>query len=695
MRETALRPVIRLIKENCVNCHKCIMVCPVKMCNNGSGSTVDFNSDLCLGCGECIHACDHHARVGIDDFDLFMQALKAKTNIVAIVAPAIATMFGGEYLRFNGYLKKIGIKAVFDVSFGAELTVKSYLAYKKKKNPPIIIAQPCPCLVSFIEIYRPELIPYLAPADSPMVHTMKMIKRFYPQYAGYKIAVISPCYAKRREFDAVGIGDYNVTFKAILDHLDTTKDRIANYTPSPYDNPDAERAVLFSSPGGLMRTVERYDSTASSHTRKIEGSPEVYHYLAHLEKVIKNKSISQYNLVDCLNCKMGCNGGPATPNRNRQIDEVEINVEKRNIAAKAYYGKHRNERSAKRKLEKLLDDYWQEGLYDRSYINRSEIFKRNVKIPSRQDIQAMYVKMYKTEKRDFLNCSACGYGSCDQMAVALINGLNRPENCRHFIEIQKDLINKQHKEEIDRTINTVYGHTIEEMNKSIQGIGSLTKLINETATAVLTSTGVIEAMVENLRSIYKTLEHNAENVLQLNTASLEGKNRITKIGELITDVSAQSDVLIQACKVISDIADETNILGMNAAIEAAHAGDTIGKGFAVVAGEIRHLADNSGHQAGEIEKSLKSIKGLIDNSTESSARAQSQFDTIVSLAGSVKDEELSIRNAVETQNNGGQQIIQSLNEVNALILKIKAESTALLESGKAVLNNISSLKTIN
>lgn len=671
------------------------MVCPVKMCNNGSGATVDFNSDLCLGCGECIHACDHGARVGIDDFDPFRQALQSGTNMVAIVAPAIATMFGGEYLKFNGYLKKIGVKAIFDVSFGAELTVKSYLAYKKKKDPPIIIAQPCPCLVSFIEIYRPELIPYLAPADSPMVHTMKMIKRFYPQYAGYKIAVISPCYAKRREFDAVGIGDYNVTFKAILDHLDQTKDSIARYSPVPYDSPAAERAVLFSSPGGLMRTVERYDSNAVSHTRKIEGNPEVYHYLAHLGKTLKNRGSYMYNLVDCLNCKMGCNGGPATLNRNRQLDEVEMNVEKRHITAKAYYRKHRNDRSAKRKLEKLLDDYWQEGLYDRSYINRSEIFKRNVKIPSKQDIRAMHVKMYKTEERDFLNCSACGYETCEQMAVAIINGLNRTDNCRHFIEIEKDLLNKRHKAEIDQTINTVYGHTIEEMNKSIEGIGSLTQLINETATAVLKSTTVIETMVENVRSIYKTLEHNAENVLKLNASSLEGKSRITNIGELITEVSTQSDVLIQACKVISDIADETNILGMNAAIEAAHAGDTIGKGFAVVAGEIRHLADNSGHQAGEIEKSLKSIKRLIDNSTESSTYAQIQFDTIVSLAGSVKDEELSIRNAVEAQNNGGQQIIQSLNEVNALILKIKSESTALLESGKAVLDNISSLKTIN
>ncbi|MDR2536633.1 MAG: 4Fe-4S binding protein [Treponema sp.] len=122
---TELRPVIRVIEEKCVNCHRCIMACPVKMCNNGSGEAVTFNSKLCIGCGECIYVCGHGARVGIDDFDQFINDLKQGVPIIAVVAPAIAASFGGEYLKFNGYLKKIGIKAVFDASFGAELTVKS------------------------------------------------------------------------------------------------------------------------------------------------------------------------------------------------------------------------------------------------------------------------------------------------------------------------------------------------------------------------------------------------------------------------------------------------------------------------------------------------------------------------------------------------------------------------------------------
>jgi methyl-accepting chemotaxis protein len=93
-------------------------------------------------------------------------------------------------------------------------------------------------------------------------------------------------------------------------------------------------------------------------------------------------------------------------------------------------------------------------------------------------------------------------------------------------------------------------------------------------------------------------------VLKLNESSTEGKKQISRIGELIGSVSSPTDSLIQSCLSIGDIADQTNIPGMNAAIEAAHAGDAMGKGFAVVAGEIRKPADNSGRQAREISGNL-------------------------------------------------------------------------------------------
>jgi hypothetical protein len=622
-----------------------------------------------------------------------MEDVKKGGEIIAIVAPAIAASFDGTYLRVNGFLKSLGVKAVFDVSFGAELTVKSYVNYIKKKKPPTVIAQPCPTLVSFIELYRPELIPYLAPADSPMMHIMKMIKRFYPQYKNHRIAAISPCFSKKREFDAVGIGDYNVAFSSLQKYFEGPAGPVDKYPAREYDNPPAERAVLFSSPGGLMRTVQRYDRDVTSHTRKIEGSPEVYHYFAYLSDSIKKGNAPVYQLIDCLNCAMGCNGGPGTGNRKKHLDDVECLVEKRHLEMRKKYAPDTlwKKLFRRNKLEKLLDSYWEEGLYDRSYTDRSATFKKMVIAPSQKEIDDVFERMHKKEKEDRLNCGACGYERCEQMAVAIINGLNKPENCRHYVEIEKNL---RLEEETKETLNRVYDHTLEEMHKSIDGLGALSGQIGETANYVLSSSRAIEQMVENTRSIHTTLEHNAATVLDLNASSSEGKEGLHKIGVLIGDVSDQSDALIEACNVIGDIAEETSILGMNAAIEAAHAGEAVGKGFAVVAGEIRKLANNSGRQAVDISDNLKKIKTLIDASKESSVHAQKQFDRMASLIDAVKNEELRIKETMDVQNSGGSQVLDSLNEINALIAKIKDSSSALLESGQTVIQDISSLKSM-
>ena len=218
-----LKQVISLDPEKCVNCHRCIAVCPSKFCNDGSKDYVTINHELCIGCGACIAACAHDARRGIDDFQAFMDDLKKGEKIVAIVAPAVAANFKGQDLELNGWLKSIGVKAVFDVSFGAELTTKSYVEYIKKHNPELVISQPCPALVSYIELYKPDLIKYLSPADSPMAHTFALIKHFYPEYKGYKMAAISPCYAKRREFDENGLGDYNVSMRSISEYFENNK----------------------------------------------------------------------------------------------------------------------------------------------------------------------------------------------------------------------------------------------------------------------------------------------------------------------------------------------------------------------------------------------------------------------------------------------------------------------------------------
>jgi hypothetical protein len=328
--------------------------------------------------------------------------------------------------------------AVFDVAFGAELTVRSYLEYARKENPSLIISPPCPAIVNYCELYAPHLLPYLAPVHSPMLHTAIMIKNYFPQYADAKIAVISPCAAKKREFEDTGYVDFNVTmarFKKVLDKRGIDLD---DYTASDFDGPMAERAVSFSSPGGLKTTLLRDAPALEPRIRRIEGTFTVYKYLDELPKMLAENAAPF--LVDCLSCFTGCNGGPGTENFKHPVAMMETRIEARLQEQarrnKLVFGINR--------IKGEINHYWKPGLYNRTYKDRSENLS-GYNIPTNKDLAVIYQKMKKTSEADFLNCAACGYGGCRGMAEAIFNNLNRPENCHHYLKKEVDERLQEHK----------------------------------------------------------------------------------------------------------------------------------------------------------------------------------------------------------------------------------------------------------
>ena len=681
------RSVISVDKEKCVNCQRCIAVCPVKMCNNGSGDYVAFDEKLCIGCGSCIEACTHGARKGIDDAELFFDSLKKGEKIVAIVAPAAIVSFRGKDLELNGFLKSLGVEAVFDVSFGAELTTKSYVEYIKNKNPDCVISQPCPALVSFIETYRPELIKYLAPADSPMLHCAKMIKEFYTKYTGYKIAAISPCYAKRREFDETGICDYNVTMRSIQSYMEEKNIRLDSFPKVEYENPAAERGVLYSTPGGLMRTAERFVPSISEKTRKIEGNPKVFHYLAKFSEANKNKKPC-FTLIDCLNCENGCNEGAGTTNKGMHLDEMESFVENRMHDRRSYWEqKGHSKKSALKKLNKAIDEFWKPGLYDRTYVDRSAYFHQKIKEPSQEEIQKIYRDMYKKTKADILNCGACGYEDCEQMAVAIYNGLNRPENCTHYTNILKDIMNEHHQEEVKQSVRKVVETGSEKLTENGRDVQTLATAARDMTESVSTSSSAVEEMIANINSINSILEHNAESVGLLDGATRKGMAGIENVAELVSKIEENSNGLSEMSSVIQKIASQTNLLAMNAAIEAAHAGNS-GRGFAVVADEIRKLAENSGSEARKISDVLKNVKQLIDATFKDTGDVQKEFSEVVQLSGTVVEQEQTVRRAISEQNEGGKQLLQAVGTMRELTQTVKERTEKLLTDTNAIKESI-------
>lgn len=446
-----LEKLIFVDKEKCVNCHQCISVCTTKFANNGSGDYVEMNDELCIGCGECLKACTHDARSLIDDFDLFLKAARNKEEIIGIVAPAVAASFQGTYLNLNGWLQSLGVTAFFDVSFGAELTIKSYIEHIKKKNPKLLIAQPCPAIVNYIQIYQPDLLPFLAPADSPMMHAMKMVKEFYPQYSNYKMLVISPCVAKKREFREVGIGDYNVTIHNILKYLKNNNINLKRFPEVDFTNDKAERAVLFSTPGGLLMTAERDVPEIRNKTRKIEGPLVVYKYFDKLLDQVKNDRNPL--LIDCLNCELGCNGGTGTDFKDASADELEYFIDLRKKKMQAEYKTDKDNKFNFKKFSEVITKYWIPGLYERKYKNLSKIYKDKIKVPDEKTLKEIYSSMHKYEDKDIINCASCGYNSCEMMATAIYNNLNRKENCHFYLAHEVSLKTDELKDKTSRVIS--------------------------------------------------------------------------------------------------------------------------------------------------------------------------------------------------------------------------------------------------
>ena len=688
-----LTPVIAVDEEKCVNCHACIEACPVKYCIDGSGDTVSINENLCIGCGNCIEACTHDARQISDNFDEFMDAIRGGRQIVAIAAPAVASNFPDTYLHLNGYLKSLGVSDVFDVSFGAELTVRTYLEYIQAESPELVIAQPCPAIVTYCEIYQPELLPFFAPAHSPMLHTAQLIRTFFPEYEEYKIAVLSPCLAKRREFDETSLGDFNVTYKSIHKHLEENQINLKNYPERAFATPLAERAVLFSTPGGLKQTVMRENSSLDSMIRKIEGPEIIYKYLKALPAMQK-RGMNPL-LVDCLNCELGCNGGPGTLNQQKSPDEVEYYIEQRRKQMQAEYEKSRfGKADIRKRINKTIDEYWKPGIYGRTYVDRSD--NDNISVPDNDELQEIYRSMHKYEETDFYNCSSCGYHSCEGMAVAIFNGLNKAENCHYFrhkiIELEHeaygDLSEKLH-DEIEKSTALISSitKTIESVNDKSQGqYASLEE-----------SSASVEQMVSSINNASRIASDRQSAVEELISTARDGEHDLTETVTGIEGIAKSVANINELINVINNVASSTNLLSINAAIEAAHAGDS-GRGFSVVAEEIRKLAETTAENSRTISVTLNT---MINGITGVSERSRSTGQTVSGIIGEILDVADSLNQLTDSMHEmsvGSGQIIDAITNLKDISYQIKdsyGDISSSIASMEKILGRISTISREN
>jgi methyl-accepting chemotaxis protein len=224
-------------------------------------------------------------------------------------------------------------------------------------------------------------------------------------------------------------------------------------------------------------------------------------------------------------------------------------------------------------------------------------------------------------------------------------------------------------------------------------IDKLNEHIEDQTSNVNQSSSAIEEMLANIQSVTETLIKNAANVKDLSDASELGRSGLRGVAEDIQEIARESEGLLEINAMMENIAGQTNLLSMNAAIEAAHAGEA-GKGFAVVADEIRKLAESSGEQSKTISTVLNKIKSSIDKITVSTNGVLKKFEAIDSEIRTVSDQEENIRNAMEEQSSGSRQILEAIEKLNEITRMVKGGSEEMLEGSREVIGESKNLEAV-
>jgi methyl-accepting chemotaxis protein len=283
-------------------------------------------------------------------------------------------------------------------------------------------------------------------------------------------------------------------------------------------------------------------------------------------------------------------------------------------------------------------------------------------------------------KKEAVNLSTVGgdlSSNMNQTATAVNEITGYIQNIKNRIINQSASVNEANAsmEQVVANINRLNGHVENQSNN-----------INQASSA-------IEEMAANINSVASTLNNNAANVKTLKEASEVGRGSLQEVVTDIQEIARESEGLFEINAVMENISSQTNLLSMNAAIEAAHAGEA-GKGFAVVAGEIRKLAESSSAQSKTIGNVLKKIKNSIDKITRSTENVLNKFEAIDSGVRTVSAQEEAIRNAMEKQSDGSKQLLRTAGTLGGLTQQVKSGSEEMLVGSKEVIRESQNLEKV-
>ena len=418
----------------CKNCYKCVRGCEVKAIAVENEQAKIMN-DHCILCGHCRDVCPQNAKSIISDLDIVKARLNEGKTVVVSLAPSyFGSMTCNEPGQIITALKQLGFSYIHETSEGAAYVTAEYSRLLNEGVMDNIITTACPSINDLIEIYYPELVPFLAPVDSPMIAHGKLLHHRYGEDAFY--VFIGPCIAKKREAEGdrrnTGYIDAVLNFKEVEEWFTEAGIRVCNLATSQPDNPNPEVNRLYPLSGGILSALGAYpDSDNQKNYRKfyVHG---IKNCIDLFDSMKRNEVHGSF--IEVNTCTGGCVKGPGTDHEHISRFRVKLDMEetipKRPVAV----------------------DY---PVLPEGISLKKEFTDRSPKepTPTEAEIAAILAKIGKTKPEHQLNCGACGYASCRDKAIAVYRGKAELTMC---IPYMQDRAQSMSNVVLDTTPNIIF-----------------------------------------------------------------------------------------------------------------------------------------------------------------------------------------------------------------------------------------------
>ena len=390
---------LTLKKSNCKNCYKCIRHCPVKAIRF-SGNQAHIIGNECILCGHCFVVCPQNAKEIVDGTEKARVLLQSGEPVVVSLAPSFIANYEGVGIEsMRRALRKLGFFDVEETAIGATIVKTEYERMLREEERDIIITSCCHSVNLLIQKHFPSALEYLADVMSPMQAHCADIKRRMPNA---KTVFIGPCVAKKDEAEYYeGLVDAVLTFEELTNWLKSERIELEKEVD---DTPES-RARFFPTTGGILKTMAQ---NAPGYTYiALDGVDNCISALKDIESGKIHKCF-----IEMSACVGSCIGGPVMEKYHHSPVHDYVSV--------AQYAGTRDFKVVQPEALALKKHF--------------TVIDNKAMQPAEYEITTVLHQMGKFKPADELNCGSCGYNSCREKAIAIIQGKAEISMCLPFLK---------------------------------------------------------------------------------------------------------------------------------------------------------------------------------------------------------------------------------------------------------------------